>query len=73
MSGISSISGFSALSYRPLNSGIPLIEGMDEVEDDLETVVETAGDAEPEAGLEEEGSHDAEEGSGLGSEIDAWG
>ena len=74
MSGISSISGLFPLSYRPMNSVMQELEALDDIEDDGELVIETEGDVETEEVSEEgDGSHDGEEDSPLGNEIDAWG
>ena len=74
MSGISSISGLSAFSYRPMNSFMQELEALDDNEEDGEVMFETEGDVESdEVSEEDEDSARAEDGSPLGNEIDAWG
>jgi len=77
MSAISSISGgFSALSYRSMNSVMQDMQAAEETEeDDGDLMVETEDSVEIEAGSEEDSddSVGAGEESPLGGQIDAWG
>ena len=76
MSGISSISGLSALAYRSYGAMLQDMQAAEESEgEDSELMVETQDDVDVEASSDDdsEDALGAEEGSPLGGQIDAWG